>query len=58
MTKECLYGIIERQKEYLFDMSDQIHDNPEYDGKEHKAATLLENYLEKNGFVVESGLGE
>ena len=58
MTKECLYGLIEQQKEYLFEMSDQIHDNPEYDGKEYKAATLLEEYLEKNGFVVESGLGE
>ncbi len=58
MTKEYLYELIEQQKECLFEMADQIHDNPEYDGKEHKAATLLKNYLAKNGFVVEFGLGE
>lgn len=57
MTKDYLYTLIEQQRKYLFEMVDQIHDNPEYDGKEYKASELLENYLKKNGFTVESGLG-
>ena len=39
-------------------MSDFIFDNPEYGGEEIKAAEVLTNYLEKNGFQVERGIAE
>lgn len=54
--KERLYQLIEEQKQRLLQMSDQIFDNPEYNGKEYKAAALLEDYLEENGFAVERGI--
>lgn len=56
MTKQKLYEIIDSQKEKLFSMSDEIFDNPEFDGEEYKASKLLEDYLEENGFKVERGL--
>lgn len=56
--KENLYERIEEQREKLWAMADQIHDDPEYDGKEYHAAALLEDYLEQNGFAVERGLGQ
>lgn len=54
--KEKLYRLIQEQSEKLLDMSDQIFDNPEYDGEEHFASGLLTDYLEENGFQVERGL--
>ena len=56
--KETLYQLIEEQREKLWAMADQIHDDPEYDGEEYHAAALLEDYLEQNGFAVERGLGQ
>lgn len=56
--KENLYQRIEEQREKLWAMADQIHDDPEYDGEEYHAAALLEDYLEQNGFAVERGLGQ
>ena len=56
--KENLYQLIEEQREKLWAMADQIHDDPEYDGEEYHAAALLEDYLEQNGFSVERGLGQ
>lgn len=56
--KENLYQLIEEQREKLWAMADQIHDDPEYDGEEYHAAALLEDYLEQNGFAVERGLGQ
>lgn len=56
--KENLYERIEEQREKLWAMADQIHDDPEYDGEEYHAAALLEDYLEQNGFAVERGLGQ
>lgn len=56
--KENLYQLIEEQREKLWAMADQIHDDPEYDGEEYHAAALLEDYLEQNDFAVERGLGQ
>lgn len=56
--KENLYQLIEEQREKLWAMADQIHDDPEYDGEEYHAAALLEDYLEQNGFAVERGPGQ
>ena len=56
--KENLYQLIEEQREKLWAMADQIHDDPEYDGEEYHAAALLEDYLEQNGFAMERGLGQ
>lgn len=56
MKKELFEGI-DKQREYLINMSDQIHDNPEYEGEEVFAAGLLTGYLRKNGFEVETGNG-
>lgn len=38
-------------------MADQIFDNPEYEGEEVFASGLLTDYLKKNGFEVEMGVG-
>ena len=48
---------VESQRQQLIQLSLNIHDNPELGLKEEKASTWLTNYLEKNGFRVERGLG-
>lgn len=58
MTKNDLYQWIEQQKDVLSAMADDIFDHPECDGKEYHAAGLLEDYLERQGFSVERGLGQ
>ena len=55
--KEQLFSNIDARKEELCEMADFIHDHPEYDGKEYQASSLLEDYLRKNGFTVEAGVG-
>lgn len=55
--KETLFQAIDHQKETLWSMADQIFDNPEYEGEEVFASGLLTDYLEKNGFSVEMGVG-
>lgn len=55
--KEALFQKIEDQKAVLWEMADFIFDHPEYEGKEYQAAELLTEYLEKNGFLVERGVG-
>ena len=54
--KEWLFQLIEKQKQDLFYMNDEIHDHPEYDGEEYFASEMLEQYLEKNGFEIEKGI--
>ena len=56
--KKNLFEEIERERKKLIEMSDFIFDNPEYGGEEIKAAEVLTNYLEKNGFQVERGIAE
>jgi amidohydrolase len=48
---------IEEQRRNLIELSLNIHDNPELGYKEEKAAGLLTEYLTKNGFNVEKGIG-
>ncbi|MDD3251586.1 MAG: M20 family metallopeptidase [Lachnospiraceae bacterium] len=55
--KETLFQAIDAQKDELWSMSDQIFDNPEYEGEEVFAAGLLTDYLKQNGFAVEMGVG-
>lgn len=55
--KDKLFENIDSKKEELYEMADFIHDNPEYDGAEYKASSLLEDYLRNNGFTVEVGIG-
>ena len=55
--KNKLKQLILEQSEKLLEMADRIFDNPEYDGEEVFASGLLEDYLERNGFQVERGLG-
>lgn len=55
--KAKLINKVERQKEDLIKISDNIFDNPELRFEEKFASNLIENYLEQNGFLVEKGLG-
>lgn len=57
MDKNTLFQNIENQKETLISMADQIFDNPEYEGEEVFASSLLTKYLTDNGFQVEMGVG-
>lgn len=54
--KNKLFQEIEKYRDELLNVSDFIFDNPECDGKEIKAAEILTNFLEKNGFAVERGI--
>ena len=54
--KENLFEEIEKEKKKLIEMADFIFDNPECDGNEVKAAEVLTDYLEENGFQVERGI--
>jgi amidohydrolase len=47
---------IENQRLELCDLSLKIHDNPELGFHEYKAMAWLIEYLEKNGFTIESGI--
>ncbi|AOT72545.1 M20 family metallopeptidase [Geosporobacter ferrireducens] len=55
--KNKLFLEIDRMRPELIDMSDYIFDNPELAFKEIKAVKSLTQYLERNGFYVECGLG-
>ena len=57
MIKEELFQMIEEQKETLWSMADRIFDHPEYEGEEVMASALLAEYLRKQGFSVEMGVG-
>lgn len=55
--KNSLFQAIDAQRDVLCSMADQIFDNPEYEGEEVFASGLLTDYLKKNGFEVEMGVG-
>ncbi len=55
--KEKLFRCIDSLKDELIEMSDYIFDNPEVGLEEYKACNLLSDYLEKNGYRVERGIG-
>jgi len=49
--------MIDEQKDHMFDLSCQIFDNPECDGKEYFACKLLSDEMESLGFQVERAIG-
>jgi amidohydrolase len=55
--KENLFKNIDDRSSNLIAMADYIFDNPELSFKEYKASKLLTDYLKKQGFNVEIGLG-
>lgn len=55
--KENLFKNIDDKSSNLIAMADYIFDNPELSFKEYKASKLLIDYLKKQGFNVEIGLG-
>lgn len=55
--KESLFKNIDDRSSNLVAMADYIFDNPELAFKEYKASKLLTDYLKKQGFNVELGLG-
>jgi len=57
MDKQTLLQMIDEQKDHMFDLSCQIFDNPECDGKEYFACKLLSDEMESLGFQVERAIG-
>lgn len=55
--KTDLFNHLDKVKEDMFRTADYIFDNPETDCKEYKAMETLTDYLQKNGFKVEKGVG-
>lgn len=56
MLKESLYKVIDEASPELIRMADEIFDHPETGMEEYRAAGLLTNWLEKEGFLVERGV--
>lgn len=50
-------AVVERERSALTAMSDQIFDRPEMAFEERFASGLLADYLERQGFALERGLG-
>ncbi len=61
LTSEDLKGQINQrvddQRPALIELSIKIHENPEHGFKEEKASGWLTEYLTRNGFRVEKGIG-
>lgn len=56
MLKEKACSFIDKNREYLFRISKEIHENPELGFEEFKASKLLADELEKSDFGVELGV--
>ncbi len=54
--KDKIFDYLDSIKAKMTGMSDYIFDNPECDFKEYKAAEVLTDYLNNNGFKVEKAL--
>lgn len=55
--KSLINEKIEKIAPELLSMADNIFDNPEIGLEEFKSSELLIDYLEKNDFSVEKGIG-
>jgi len=55
MWKDMAQEYIDKNREYLIEISDEIHRNPEIAFKEVKASRLLADELKKAGFEIELG---
>lgn len=51
----CTY--VDSKRDEMIQIADVIFDNPEIGLEEHKASTMLEDWLENQGFMVERGIG-
>ncbi|MEG0963651.1 MAG: M20 family metallopeptidase [Lachnospiraceae bacterium] len=51
----CTY--IDSKRDEMIQIADAIFDNPEIGLEEYKASTMLEDWLENQGFIVERGIG-
>ena len=51
--KEIASSCVDNSKDDLYQLSNEIWQNPELGSKEYKAHDLLTNFLEKKGFTVE-----
>jgi amidohydrolase len=56
ILKSRIIAQIEVHRRELYNLSRNIHDNPEMGFHEYRAADWLVQYLEKNGFKVERGI--
>jgi amidohydrolase len=56
MLKEKACDIIDENREYLFRISKEIHENPELGFEEYKASKLLADELQKTGFKTDLGV--
>lgn len=55
--KKRLFDALDKRKQQLAALSDEIHDHPEWGGEEVFACGKLTDFLEKEGFAVQKGLG-
>ncbi|OUQ77240.1 M20 family metallopeptidase [Flavonifractor sp. An100] len=55
--KQKAFGVIDAHQEELIELSDRIFDHPEIGLQEYQACQWLTDYLERNGFAVERGVG-
>ncbi len=55
--KDMIFDYLELIKHQIFNMSDYIFDNPEYDCNEYKAMKTITDYLGNRGFKLERGIG-
>lgn len=55
--KEALFSSVDRRRDALCAMADDIFDHPEIGFEEHHAVQLLTDYLKKEGFAVQIDLG-
>lgn len=55
--KKQMCDMIDGMRDELLSMGDSIFDRPELGFEEYFASNLIEDFLEKNGFHVERGLG-
>lgn len=56
--KNKILNHLDSIKDEMIYMSDYIFDNPEYGFKEYKAMEILTEYLRKNEFKIEKGIGD
>lgn len=56
MSKEALFTRVEDLEQELIELSAFLHANPELGNEEFQAVKRITHILERNGFVVESGL--
>jgi amidohydrolase len=58
MLKDAIFGAVDALADELDELSRRIHDNPELGYHEVKAAGWLAEFLERQGFAVERGVGD